>query len=152
MQFSDDILMRGTIFVLGICGFWVARHIYEHKKAKKPLVCPVGFDCNFVVHSDFSEFMHIPLEIFGMIYYAGLSIVYGYFIFVPAAMPAFFEGLLLLSALGAFVFSLYLLIIQIFVLKKGCSWCIVSALISTFVFIITAYGYDFSSFGQFLTT
>src|SRR3989344_4365834 len=76
MQFPDDILIRIIIFVLGLCGFWVARRIHKHKKANKILVCPVGFDCHAVIHSNYSEFMHVPLEIFGMIYYAFLSIFY----------------------------------------------------------------------------
>ena len=152
MEFSDDVLVRAIIFVLGICGFWVARHIYKHKKAKKPLVCPVGFDCNFVVHSDYSEFMHIPLEIFGMMYYALLSLSYLYFIFVPDAISPLFSGIVALVSFGAFLFSMYLLVIQIFVLKKGCSWCIVSVAISTLVFIVIAYWYDFSSLAQFLNT
>jgi uncharacterized membrane protein len=36
----------------------------------------------------------------------------------------------------AFLFSLYLIGVQIFILKKGCSWCIVSALISALIFIL----------------
>src|SRR3989344_647354 len=76
MQFPDDILIRIIIFVLGLCGFWVARRIHKHKKANKILVCPVGFDCHAVIHSNYSEFMHVPLEIFGMIYYAFLSFFY----------------------------------------------------------------------------
>src|SRR3989344_1527592 len=148
MEFSDDVLVRAIIFVLGICGFWVARHIYKHKKAKKPLVCPVGFDCNFVVHSDYSEFMHIPLEIFGMMYYTFLSLFYLYFIFVPDVMSPLISTLVVLASLGAFIFSLYLLVIQLFVLRKGCSWCIVSAAISALIFILTLYAYDFSSLTQ----
>ena len=133
-----------NIFVLGVFGFWVARHIHQHKKAKKPLICPVGFDCNFVVHSDYSEFMHIPLEIFGMMYYASLSIFYLYFIFVPDAVSPTLNSFLLVTSFGAFIFSMYLLIIQIFILKKGCSWCIVSTLISVSIFVLTVLSYDFT--------
>jgi len=148
MLLSDDILIRIAICVLGGFGFLVASHIYKHKRAKKPLVCPVGFDCNFVVHSDYSEFMHIPLEIFGMAYYALLSIFYFVSIFIFDIMPIQLESILLLASLGAFVFSMYLLGVQIFVLKKGCSWCIVSAFVSILIFILTALHYDFNLVGQ----
>ena len=137
MLFSNEILTRVIIFVLGLCGFWVARHIYKHKKIGKPLVCPVGFDCNFVVHSEYSEFMHIPLEIFGMVYYLVIAVLYLYFIFVPEALSSFFSSLLFFASLCAFLFSLYLVFIQIFIIKKGCSWCIVSALISALIFFLT---------------
>src|SRR3989344_5524521 len=122
MQFPDDILIRIIIFVLGLCGFWVARRIHKHKKANKILVCPVGFDCHAVIHSNYSEFMHVPLEIFGMIYYAFLSIF------------------LVLITFGAFLFSIYLLGVQIFILKKGCSWCIVSAVICLCIFLFSIFG------------
>ncbi len=145
MTFSNDIFTRIIIFVLGLCGFFVARHIYKHKNNKEaPLVCPIGFDCNFVVHSDYSEFMHIPLEIFGMGYYVALSLFYLCFIFISEAIPQLLSLIVLLASLGAFLFSLYLVGVQTFILKKGCSWCIISALISTLIFILTALNYDFS--------
>lgn len=147
MLFSNEILIRSSIFLLGIFGFWVAYHIYKHKRAKQPLVCPVGFDCNAVVHSDYSEFMHIPLEIFGMIYYALLSSFYLFLVFTPENLPNFMTGILLLVSMTAFLFSLYLILVQIFILKKGCSWCLVSAFISIFIFILTALNYDFGSIG-----
>ncbi len=148
MLFSNDIFIRVLILILGFFGFWVAYHIYQHKRVKKPLVCPVGFDCNFVVHSNYSEFMHTPLEIFGMGYYALLSLFYFISIFVFDVMPIKLESLLLLASFGAFIFSVYLLGVQIFVLKKGCSWCIVSAFISILIFILITLNYDFSLVGQ----
>ena len=148
MAFSNEILIRLAIFLLGICGFLVARHIYKHKKENKPLVCPIGFECDFVVKSDYSQFMGVSLEIFGMIYYASLSLFYLLSLFVFSIIPAILSSFLLLASLGAFLFSLYLLCLQIFVLKKGCSWCVVSALISILIFILTALNYDFSFFEQ----
>ena len=151
MIFSNDILIRIMIFILGLCGFMVARHIHKHKKADQtPLVCPAGFDCHTVVHSDYSEIMHIPLEIFGMIYYAFLSLFYLYFIFSPEIIPNVISLFLLLASLGAFLFSIYLLVVQIFILKKGCSWCILSFLIATLIFILTALTYNFSFIAKIL--
>lgn len=142
MLFSNDIFLRTIIPVLGICGFIVAHHIYKHKKAKVPLICPVGFDCNFVVHSDYSEFMHVPLEIFGMIYYAFIFISYLFFIFMPEAVSVFLVNFMIIVSFVAFLFSVYLICVQIFILKKGCSWCIVSAVISISIFILTFFTYN----------
>ena len=148
MQSTNEILVHVVTIFLGLCGFLVAKHIYDHKKANKPLVCPIGFDCNFVTHSDYSEFMHIPLEVFGMIYYAFLSVSYIYFILSPSALTSLISFLLLIMSFGAFLFSLYLVGVQIFILKKGCSWCLVSFLISTLVFVITALNYDLNFIAQ----
>jgi len=143
MVFSNDSFIRMMIFVLGLCGFLVARHIYKHKKANKPLVCPVGFDCSFVVHSNYSEFMHIPLEIFGMFYYAFLSLFYLYSVFFLEIMSILLSSFLMLVSFSAFSLSMYLLFVQIFILKKGCSWCIISSIISVLIFILIAFSYDF---------
>ena len=140
MQFSNEILVQISIFVLGVCGFWVAKHIRDHKTKNTPLVCMVGFDCHTVVHSDYSRFFGMPVEIFGMIYYALISLSYLLFILVPNIpnnMQIDLGGILALISLTAFLFSVYLILVQIFILKKGCSWCIVSALISALIFVLT---------------
>jgi uncharacterized membrane protein len=140
MAFSEDFFVRIIIFVLGLCGFMVARHIYKHKNnAESPLVCPIGFDCDFVVHSNYSEFMHVPLEVFGMIYYALLSLFYLGLILAPGYMPGALTILLLPATFCAFLFSIYLASVQIFILKKGCSWCLISTLISALIFILTIF-------------
>ncbi|MSU44866.1 vitamin K epoxide reductase family protein [Candidatus Nomurabacteria bacterium] len=152
MLFFGDIFWQIIILILGLCGFMVARHIHQHKKINAaPLVCPIGFDCNAVVHSDYSRFFGVPVEIFGMIYYVIISLSYLLFIFVPNipnALQLNLVALLILISLLAFLFSSYLIGVQVFILKKGCSWCIVSAFICLFIFILTALTYDFSSIGQ----
>ena len=149
MQFSDDILIRIIIFVLAVGGFLVARYIHQHKRADQtPLVCPVGFDCDAVVQSGYSKFLGMPVEFMGMIYYALISLAYLIFIFWGEIMPGMVIGFLLVSSLGAFLFSLYLIIIQIFIIKKGCSWCIISSIISACIFILTIFAYDFVSIAK----
>lgn len=138
MLFLNDIFIRITILVLGLCGFWVAKHIRKHKKTGNPLVCPIRFDCNTVVNSDYSKFFGIPVEVLGMAYYGFIFLSYFFFIFLPSMLPGFFTGLIVALSTLAFLFSVYLIYIQIFILRKGCSWCIVSALISTLIFILTA--------------
>lgn len=144
MTFSEDVLLRMAIFVLGLCGFWVARHIYKHKNSEeKPLVCPINFDCHGVVHSDYSKFLGMHVDILGMVYYALISIAYLLFIFMPSQMPILLVNFMIGISAFAFLFSLYLIGVQIFALKKGCSWCIVSAVISVLIFIFTLATYHF---------
>ncbi|OGI67811.1 hypothetical protein A2738_03385 [Candidatus Nomurabacteria bacterium RIFCSPHIGHO2_01_FULL_42_15] len=154
MQFLEGSWVQITIFVLGFFGFAVARHIYKHKDDNKhPLVCPIKFDCHTVVHSDYSKFFGVPVEIFGMIYYAFISFAYLVLVFFP--MPSIMSVDLAIVAIAmssiAFIFSLYLILVQIFILKKGCSWCIVSAFICFFIFILTMMNYDFNEIIRVLT-
>ncbi len=144
MILSDEILMRVAIGLLGVCGFLVARLINNHKVKNKPLVCPVGFDCHAVVHSGYSKFLNIPLETLGMAYYLFIAFSYFLSIFFSSMLPDIFVALVAISSFGAFLFSLYLIGVQLFVLKKGCSWCFVSAFISVAIFVLTARSYGFS--------
>lgn len=150
MIFTYEVLVRIAIFVLGVSGFLVARHIYNHKKNAIPLVCPIKFDCNIVVNSDYSKFFGIPVEILGMVYYAFLSISYLFFIFVPNDLPNFLIGFMIFASISAFLFSLYLIFVQIFLLKKGCSWCFVSAFICILIFTFTVLTYDFGQISHIL--
>lgn len=131
-------MIRIIILILGLCGFMVAKHIRDHKMKDKPLVCMAGFDCHAVVHSDYSRFFGMPTELLGMLYYSLVSVSSVIFILTPD-IPAALALALRAVSLCAFLFSLYLIAVQIFILKKGCSWCIVSALISALIFILVLF-------------
>ncbi len=146
MIFSDYIFVRVAIGLLGVCGFFVAEHIRNHKAKQVPLVCMVGFDCHTVVHSDYSKLFGVPVEILGMIYYAVVALGYLFLTFTfGETLPKLVVDLAAGFSLIAFLFSVYLIFVQVFVLKKGCSWCFVSAFISISIFLLTlnAYHIDF---------
>jgi uncharacterized membrane protein len=146
MTFSEDVLIRIAIFVLGVCGFMVAWTIFKHKKPNQsPLVCPLKFDCQTVVHSDYSKFFGVPVEILGMLYYGFVFVSYFLLIFVSHSLPILFVGFLATLSIIAFLYSLFLIGVQIFVLKKGCFWCFISAFICILIFLLTVSAYDFSS-------
>ncbi|MEO5634969.1 MAG: vitamin K epoxide reductase family protein [Candidatus Paceibacterota bacterium] len=148
MQFTHEIFIRTIIFILALAGFFVARHIRRHKTENKPLVCIVGFDCHAVVHSDYSKFFGIPVELLGMFYYGLVALVSFLFIFMGNLLPHTMTVFLSLASFLASLFSIYLISIQLFVLKKGCSWCFVSALISIMIFLVVVFNYDFSFISQ----
>jgi uncharacterized membrane protein len=157
MIFPPEIIIRGSIFILSVFGFFVAKHIYNHKTNNTPLVCMVGFDCHSVVHSDYSKFLGIRVEILGMIYYAFSACMYLLFILMPYTASYTYISLynlpfvssfglylsiplLFCVSLAAFLFSVYLIAIQTFVIKKACSWCIISALVCFAIFLLVLFG------------
>jgi uncharacterized membrane protein len=142
MIFTTEVWIRIILCVLGIIGYSIARHIHTKKTQKKPIVCPLRMNCHAVLHSDYSKFMGVPLEVFGMIYYALISLSYLLLVFSPLILPPTFVSILVIFSLGAFIFSLYLIFVQIFILKEGCFWCYISALTSSLIFLITVFAYD----------
>ncbi len=141
---TEDVLLHLIIAFLGFTGFAVARHIHAEKKSARPLVCPINFDCDGVVHSNFSKIFGIPLELLGMFYYACVCLGYTVLAFVPQILPSNLKSGLLLVSMFAFLFSIYLTIVQSLVLKKFCSWCLVSAILCVFIFSFTFALYDLS--------
>lgn len=146
MVFPQDMIIRVALLGLGLAGFLVARHIYKHKKSEEqPLVCMVGFDCHTVVHSNYARFLGIPVEILGMLYYGLVALFYLSILFIPGVLHTALVGFMIILSTIAFLFSVYLISVQLFILKKFCSWCLVSAGISGMIFAITTLFYDFGS-------
>lgn len=117
-------------------GLSLAAFIHFKKRLHTPLVCPIGHSCDPVVHSDYSRFMDVPVEILGVIYYTIIVVSYA----ATLALPALHSGMLgaalvLLSAVALF-FSLYLTAIQAFILREWCTWCLISAALCAVIFII----------------
>lgn len=146
--FSGVFLIKLVTLILAISGIWIANHIRKHKTYDAPLVCMVGFDCHTVVHSDYSKFLGFRVEILGIIYYTFAALSYLSVILFPEILALPYSGYIILGlfslSLIGFLFSAYLIGVQIFILKKGCSWCIVSAFVCMTIFILTSFSYDFT--------
>ena len=151
MTISNDVLVQIAIFILAASGFLIAHHIFQKKRKAEYLVCPIKFDCNSVVNSDYSRFLGIPVEVLGMFYYAIIALSYLFLILAPGYYPIFLGGISITLSVGAFLFSLYLMGILAFVLRKGCSWCFFSAILSTLIFILSAIYYNLGSAIQIFT-
>ena len=108
------------------------------------MMCPIGFDCDRVIRSDYSSFFGIPVEIIGLAYYGLVFLGYG----LSTALPGFFGPTISLFLLSlttiAFLFSMYLVFIQGVVLREWCSWCLSSATFCAFIFLFAVWS---SSFG-----
>lgn len=120
-------------------GFVLASFI-RYKKTHKTevLVCPLKGKCHEVIHSEYSRMIGIPVECLGMIYYALIAFGYGYLIFLGQDGSVLSHMLFYLSAF-AFCFSLYLSFIQVILLRKLCTWCLLSALFCLFIFLIVLF-------------
>lgn len=123
------------ILLAGVGGFGVASYIRYTKQHHAELVCPVGSDCNAVVNSRYSIFLGVHLEYWGMLYYALILFAYGTILFAPHLFTKTFLSALVLFSTFGFFFSLYLIVVQAFVLRQWCIWCLLSATLSIAIFI-----------------
>ncbi|MDA8611391.1 vitamin K epoxide reductase family protein [Candidatus Pacebacteria bacterium] len=130
--------------VSAIIGLSITLNIYKQKHEKKPLVCPFGADCHSVIESNFSSFLGVGLEIYGAAYYSFIATVYLLFMIFPESATALTVFILTGVTVGGFLFSLYLTFVQAFLIKSWCSWCLMSAGVSTAIFIFTIIGVSIS--------
>ena len=125
------------IIFLAFGGFLIARYIWHHKKnSQEALVCPLRANCDTVIHSDYSKLLGIPIEIIGMVYYGLLAVSYGFILIFPVLGQTIFVSCLLLASIMAFLFSIYLTLVQAFVIKNWCTWCLISASICATIFVL----------------
>lgn len=135
-------VLKIVLIFFGLGGLGISSYIFRKKRAKKVLVCPIGADCDSVVHSDFSKFFGVPLEMIGLFYYGLVIASYSFFLLFPnIAHPSAVFAVIATGA-TALIFSAYLTFIQAFSLRQWCTWCIGSAIISFFIFFISLLATD----------
>lgn len=127
-------------FVLSITGLSICGYIAKKKSKNHPLVCPIGSSCDEVVYSKYSKTFGLRNELGELMYYALSAVFYGLLLFNIPIYPSII-ALVLIANLCAFTFSIYLINIMAFVIKKWCTWCIASALISSALFVISFHSF-----------
>lgn len=128
-------LLRLLIASVALGGFFIAFYIWRQKHRVETLVCPLHSNCETVIHSAYSTFLGLPLEWLGMFYYAVVAISYVSFLFSPAARALNLMLLISWVTVAAFLFSLYLTYIQAVKLREWCTWCLISALFCSIIFL-----------------
>ncbi len=124
-----------AIIIAVIIGFLDATYLtYEH--FFQPIVaCGVGLfsDCGTVLQSKYSVMFGIPLALWGILQYAAI----GYFAWLSfASESSFYKRLLFFQTAVGFIFSLYFVYIQVGVIGALCQYCLLSAVTSTFLYIV----------------
>lgn len=121
------------IVVISFIGFLDAAYLtIQHYQAG--IIPCVGFTgCEQVTTSKYATLWNVPIALFGAVYY--LIILLSAIFFVDTKNR---KALLILSFLpmAGFAASLVLVYLQIFVIKALCTYCVVSALSSTILFIL----------------
>lgn len=127
-----------AVILVALSGFILAYYIHQKKLSAQKTICPLGFNCNAVIHSGYSRFLGIPVEILGMLYYDSVAIIYLALLLMPQLMPVYTTLFVLVLTVIAFFFSLYLAFVQIFKLKEGCTLCLLSTSFCIIIFILAS--------------
>lgn len=125
-----------VVAAVALVGVFVATYLLLYKLGfLGSLICGVGGGCEAVQASPYAEFMGLPVAGWGLL---------GYLVILAVALlgtqPRFADarwvslGLLALTTV-AVLFSAYLSVLEEFVIRAWCRWCIVSAILSLLAFV-----------------
>lgn len=118
------------IQVCSLLGFILSTYLLWQKSQKKKIICPFRDQCNDVLYSQYAKLFGIPTLTLGVLYYAAVFAMATYLQFTGTAPWAVPMELFLYLAVAAVLFSFYQAGIQLFILKKWCSWCLESTILS----------------------
>jgi uncharacterized membrane protein len=135
----------GAIIAAATAGIGVTVYIYYSKHVSSQLACPSGDECNEVVTSAYSKFFGIPLEYLGMLYYSVIFIGYAALIIRPVLQSTIFVPIVLILTAASALFSAYLVFVQAFIVRKWCIWCLLSAALSSLIFVLSLVSLEGSS-------
>lgn len=124
------------VLVLALLGLAVSGYLAYVEITQTAAVCgPVG-ECNVVQSSDYARVLGIPVAVLGIVNY--LAILGLWIINRMAAVkwqrPTAWS-LLLVTAFGV-LFSIYLTLLELFVIDAVCMWCLSSAVITTSLLLV----------------
>ncbi len=130
----DKMLVRASI-ALGIVGLLVSIYMTIYKVTSNDGMCLGSGDCSTVNASRYSEVNGIPVAAVGVIGYLAILAVH-YF----EDRSSFFKknGTLMVfgMALTGFLFTVWLIYVELVLLKAICPFCVASQVVMTLIFIL----------------
>ena len=120
-----------SLIVLVILGIFDSGYLIKKRVKKQPLSCPINGGCEKVVESRWNAIFFIKNDVLGLFYYILILFLALYLFFTS-------EKLLFLTKLisgASLLFSLFLVFIQVKIIKEYCFYCLISALINLLIFV-----------------
>jgi len=128
------------IIISAIGGLLLSLYVKKEKHHADDMAWPIGKNCGALMNGRFSKFLGIPLENIGIIYYTSAVFFYLATLFRDISPELMWVSLLVTGS--AFGFSLYLTIIQLFVIKKWCTICLGSGAITFLIMVMSFMAFD----------
>lgn len=124
-----------VLVLLVFLGLTDASYLAFSHYAGLPIACGSSASCNIVTTSSYAYFLGLPLGLWGVFYY-GILLVLGLLWWdrQKAVFGRLFAGI---TALGV-IASLWFVYVQVFIIKAICLYCMVSAITTTILFVVSA--------------
>jgi uncharacterized membrane protein len=123
----SDRRLRYATSALALAGAGIAAYLSYIRLTDTSIICPTT-GCATVQRSSYSELAGVPVAYLGVL-------GYGSILATTASVKRHAAAAGAVLALGASMFAIYLLAIQLFVIDALCVWCVASDVV---VFMLTA--------------
>ena len=128
----SDGALRIAAGAVALAGAALAAYLTWVHYDESVLVCVAGGGCETVQRSAYAEIAGVPVALLGLIAY---SSVLG---LVAWDSPTARLGAAMIALVGL-AFSLYLLVVQLFVIDAVCTWCVVNdVVVAPLLAVLTA--------------
>jgi uncharacterized membrane protein len=120
--------VKNLIILISAIGFLMSIYLFYIDLKQEKTFCLSQSGCDLVLQSIYSKFLGIPVALYGVFYF-GL-------ILVLVNFRKLFLFLKIISFLG-FLFALYLIYLQAFVIKSFCQYCLIADSAGILIFILS---------------
>lgn len=125
--------MHRLLVIISFLGLIVSGYLVVASVTPTLPICTPGSNCDVVQSSPYASIFGIPTAAHGVVYY----LILGTFgaIWNTANKARLLPPLVFLTGVG-FAVSLWLSYLEAFVINAWCIWCVASAILATFAFLI----------------
>ena len=125
-----------AVVLLSIVGIAITAYMTVTSLTGEGPSCGGLGDCQSVLNSKYASVLGIPLSVFGLIFYGGL-VLGGLSVLALEYPPERLELALIGMAAVGVLTSAYLTVIELFVLKAICPYCVASGVILVVLLALT---------------
>jgi uncharacterized membrane protein len=125
-----------AIPVISLVGLGVSVYLAYVEINQVDAVCgPVGH-CNIVQSSEYARLIGVPIAVWGFLNYMALMGLWAIQKYTDGSLASLSLLGLVVLTIWSVLFSIYLTVLEIFVIRAVCMWCLSSAIISTALMLL----------------
>lgn len=130
-----------AFIIFGFIGFLDAAYLTIEHYRQGILSCYIFKGCDKVLTSEYSEVLGLPTAMLGAVYYLLILLIAVFYLDTKNKTAL---NILKIFPSAGLLASLWLVYVQLFIIEAICFYCMISALTSTILFILSIFLIKFS--------
>jgi uncharacterized membrane protein len=134
-----QITLRFLSLILVVIGIIVSSYLSYSHLSNTSVVCVEGseFDCGLVQSSVYSKLFGVPIAYLGLLTYLMLGALL--LLEDRSELIAEYGTIMIFGiTLFAFLYSIWLVYVQVFILQALCQWCLTHEVVMTILFVVSS--------------